>query len=353
MNPLPENPLAHDLGQVCDANPELWRELRGARIFLTGGTGFFGCWLLETLAAFNDRLKLQVEASILTRDPEAFQRKAPHLAANPAFRFVTGDVRTFARRDEPFTHVIHAATEHNPELERKQPQLMLDTIVAGTRRCLEFAAACGASNFLLTSSGAVYGPQPPSISHLPEDYSGGAGVSVYGEGKRMAEAECALAAASGKPQVKIARCFAFVGPYMPLDAHFAMGNFIRDHLAGGPIRVRGDGTPVRSYMYAADLVVWLLTILLRGENARAYNVGAEESLTIAEAAHQVATTLAPHVPVEIAGISHRGAAADRYVPSTQRARSELGLRCGISLTEGIRRTIEWYRIHSPEESKCR
>ena len=347
MTALPDNPLAEDLRRVCYANPELWRELRGARIFLTGGTGFFGCWLLETLAAFNAQLELKIEAAILTRDPEAFQRKAPHLAANRAFRFLRGDVCEFEVPTEKFDHVIHAATEASADLTENHPQRMFHTIVGGTQRCLQFATECGATNFLLTSSGAVYGPQPASISHLPEDYSGGPDPlnrrNVYAEGKRVAEAECALTGASGTMQIKVARCFAFVGPYLPLDAHFAIGNFIRDRLAGGPIRVGGDGTPVRSYMYAGDLVVWLLTILLRGQHLRAYNVGLEEAVTIAETARAVAAALPPEVPVEIAGNPNRPGAANRYVPSTERARQELGLRCEVRLDDAIRRTYAWYQ----------
>src|ERR1051326_1949542 len=217
MDAPPDNPLAEDLRRVCDSNPELWRELRGARIFLTGGTGFFGSWLLETLAAVNARPDLQVEATVLTRGPEAFARKAAHLAWNPSFRFLRGDVRDFPAPRDRFTHVIPAATDASADLNEKRPQAMLDTIVAGTRRCLEFAAECGASNFLLTSSGAVYGPQPASLTHIPETYGGGPDPldrhSVYAEGKRLAEMECTLAAAAGKFEVKIARCFAFVGAY--------------------------------------------------------------------------------------------------------------------------------------------
>jgi len=344
------NPLAADLDHVLAHTVGLWEDLRGQRIFITGGTGFFGCWLLESFAWANDRLGLGATALVLTRDPAAFAHKAPHLASHPAIRFHSGDVRSFDLPSGHFAHVIHAATDGDLKQMAADPLAVFDINVLGTRRVLEFARQCGATNFLFTSSGAVYGRQPPDLAQLAEEYHGApdptdaqSAYGAAGEEKRIAETLCALYARQHGLKTKIARCFSFVGPYLPLDGKFAAGNFIRDALRGGPIRIGGDGTPVRSYLYAADLAIWLWTILLRGTAGRPYNVGAEEAVSIAGLAQATARAVQPPVAVEIARQPAPGAAAERYVPSTRRAQAELGLAQWVMLDEALRRTLAWGR----------
>lgn len=340
------NPLSSDLDHILAHTEGLWEELRGNRIFITGGTGFIGCWLLESFAWANDKLHLNASALVLTRNPQTFQQKGPHLASHPAIRFHTGDVRNFKFPVGSFSHVIHAATETSAKLNEEYPLTIFDTILEGTRHTLQFAQECGARKFLLTSSGAVYGKQPPKMTHIPEDYQGGPGPtdprSAYGESKRAAELLCTLFAKQYGLEVKIARCFAFVGPYLPLDAHFAIGNFIKDGLRGGPIQVNGDGTSYRSYLYAADLAIWLWTILFRGASCRPYNVGADVDIQIGVVAKVVAESFNPVIKVNVVQQAMPGRPAERYVPSTQRAQIELGLRSKIDLHEAIKRTVAWH-----------
>src|SRR5579872_3595030 len=125
-------PLTRDLEHVLAHTEEVWRELADARLFLTGGTGFFGCWLLETFAFACDRLGLDASIVVLTRSPAAFHEKAPHLAAHPRIELLRGDVRSFPFPVGRFSHVIHAATESNAALHRDRPLVVFDTIVEGT-----------------------------------------------------------------------------------------------------------------------------------------------------------------------------------------------------------------------------
>jgi len=339
------NPLAADLDHVLDHTRGRWDELRGGRLFITGGTGFFGCWLLESFAWANDALKLGAEAVVLTRDAAAFGRKAPHLAGRSDLRLHTGDVRDFEFPHGPFTHIIHAATEASAALNAEAPLTMFDVIVLGTRQTLDFARQCGTPKVLLTSSGAVYGRQPPELSHTPEEYGGAPDVldanSAYGEGKRVAEHLAGVYHRQYGLPVKIARAFAFIGPHLPLDVHFAVGNFLRDGLRGGPVRVGGDGTPYRSYLYAADLAVWLWTLLFRAAPMRPYNVGSGAAVSIAETARCVAAHFG--VDVQIAKTPTPGRPAERYIPAVRRAREELGLCEWVPLPEAVARTARWHQ----------
>jgi nucleoside-diphosphate-sugar epimerase len=334
----------------CEAllqeRPGLWEAFRGARIFVTGGTGFVGCSLLELLLHAIDRHDLGARIVVLTRDPAAFMKKAPHLAAHPVIDTLVGDVRTFDSPSGHFDFIVHGATAANRQLNDVDPLALMETILEGTRRTLDFAAICGCRKLLFISSGAVYGRQPEDVALVGEEYQGGPDPtspdSAYGEGKRAAELLCVLHGRRTGVKPKIARPFAFVGPYLPLDRHFAIGNFLGDALAGRPIAVRGDGTTVRSYMYGLDLALWLLTILVDGAPGRPYNVGSEEAINLGDLARRVAGICGEGLAVDIQGTSTAGVRRDRCVPDTSRARTELGLHPTVPFDEAIARTWQWH-----------
>lgn len=317
-----------------------WQTLSGLSIFVTGGTGFVGKWLLATLLDADQALGLDCRITVLSRDPAAFECAWPAIAGK--VNWIAGDVRDFPIGSELFDVIIHAATD---VVLQASPKDVFSTCLDGTRRVLELASHCGASRLLLVSSGAVYGPLPTGMTHVPETHLGGPdpllASSAYGEGKRVSEWLCAQASADGL-EVKIARVFALVGPHLPLNKQFAIGNFLSAAIAGEQIVIQGDGTPHRSYMYASDMAAWLWAVLINGEPCRAYNIGSDASISIKALAERVSFILnrEPHICLQHQAVT--GAAALRYVPDISRARHELCLPAPLELDEAISRTARWH-----------
>jgi UDP-glucuronate decarboxylase len=308
------------------------------QLLLTGGTGFFGKALLRHLLA--NGLAADASVVVLSRNPDPFLAAYPHFAAHSQISFFQGDIqqRESLPWDHNFTHVLHAATESTigPSLT---PLHRYDQIVDGTRNILDLAVATGVRRFLLTSSGAIYGTQPADLAAIPEDWIGSPPLAepstAYGQAKRAAEHLCALVAEQHGLETVVARCFAFVGPDLPLNVHFAIGNFIRDALTADAITVAGDGTPLRTYLDQSDLAHWLFTLLELGRSGESYNVGSDEVISIADLAHLVRDVLAPEKPVHILGNPDSGAASNRYVPNIKKAQQDLGLKVFTPLDKAL------------------
>jgi dTDP-glucose 4,6-dehydratase len=313
------------------------------KLFITGGTGFFGKSILDVLlkAGALPGLNDEYSLTILSRNPDVFLKTNPRYNTLPAISFIQGDIRDFIFPKGNFDLIIHAATEASATLEREQPQEMYSVCVDGTRRMLDFARQCGCHRFLLTSSGGVYGPQPTDLLNISETFPCSP-VTAYGKGKLAAEQESMEWGTRHGVDVLIARCFAFVGPHLPLNTHFAIGNFIRDCLNNSPIIINGDGTPLRSYLYADDLVNWLFTILLHGRHARPYNVGSEHAISILELAQMVRSCAGATSDIVIGQEPTPGMKPTRYVPCAQRAFEELGVKQTVDLKKAICQTLTYH-----------
>lgn len=340
--PLPELPAA-DLDRMFDGLSETdWRFFYKKRLFVTGGSGFIGKWLLSALLTANQRLSLQCRIEVLTRSPQQFRDSTPQIACAEGVVLREGDVRNFVFPEGTFDVIVHGATD---VASHPGPLDTLSTCIDGTRRVLELARYSGAQDFLLTSSGAVYGQHPSIPSGLPETHPGGPDQlipsSAYGEGKRVSECLTSAVAAETKLHVKIARIYAQVGPYLPLDKHFAIGNFINDALANREIVIRGDGTPFRSYLHATDTAVWLWAMVIRGTPGRAWNVGGAEGLSIAKLAERVGSLLGSTKGSKIMTTPNQNKAVECYVPDISRALGELQLPAPLALDDSILRTANW------------
>ena len=313
-------------------------------VVITGGSGFFGKSILAYFSRNNPGFE---KITVLSRYPEKLEAVFDKNSFPFKINLVAQDIREPIELQGPVDYIIHAAAESSTSLGMSNPFLMRNVVVEGTKSVLEYARDAKVKRVLFISSGAVYGKQPSDLSHIPEDYGRAPNtlnpLNSYGCAKRQAENLCALYNYHYGVDFVVARCFAFVGPYLPLDAHFAIGNFIRDGLNGSPIIVKGDGTPYRSYLYADDLAEWLWTILLKGESSEAYNVGSDEAISINELAFKVSECCDNNPTVVIKKEPLQEGISERYVPSVEKAETHLDLKATTSLIEGISKTLSHHK----------
>jgi nucleoside-diphosphate-sugar epimerase len=334
-----------DLEHIYQNTQDIWESFRGKSIFVTGGTGFFGKWLLESFIYVNEKLSLNAKITTLSRNPEAFLTEYPFYKEHTnTVHFVKGDILTYDfNLEEKFQFIIHAATSSDEKANLSNPIILADSIIKGTKNILNFATKNPIVSFLNISSGAIYGNQPAEISKIKESDCFGIDLynpkASYYESKRASEMYASLYCEQHNLPVKTARCFAFIGPYLPLEKHFAIGNFINDVLNEKNIIIRSSGTSVRSYMYMSDLVIWLLTILIKGKNNTPYNVGSDFPVTIKNLAEQISKNTKSSVIIHNA---YEKSTDNVYIPNIEKS-CLLGLSIKVDLVDSIGKTLKFYK----------
>lgn len=318
--------------------------LKGANLLITGGTGFVGRWLVESFIELEKFYKSGCQLTLLSRDPGAFLNLLPHLKHEKRIDFIKGDVRNFRFPEKRYTHMIHGATTPDPSLIAGEPLTMYDTIVSGTKNLLDYARDRRDCRILNISTIKIYGCEqfnPLNVEdglHLaPDPYDK---YAAYLEGKRVAEFLCATYSDQYGIKIPVARLSHQLGAHIPLNTGNAAGDFISSVLQARPLVLKSDGSSFRSYMYTGDLVVWLYTLLLKGES-EPYNVGSQAGYSLHEIAHMIAGQYG--LPVEYLQAESKQVRPKGLIPSTRKAQEKFGLTCEVEFMEAVDKTVCWYR----------
>lgn len=329
---------------LCPQLPDL---LDGRRILASGCTGFFGVWL-HRLVLDLQNLGCQTSLIRLSRNPAAFEARHPEFKALRGSQWIVSDANEFAKAQPgPFDFALHMATSSDAAQNAAFPRAMLEGSMAGTAGMLDLCERFG-SRLLLVSSGAVYGKRVPQDGPSKESDARHSApdpldpAQCYGEAKRASEMLCSIS--RSRVESSIARPFAFLGPHLPLNAHFAAGNFLRDAALNQPIVIQGDGSPVRSYMHPADLIVWLAWLMAKGPAFEAVNVGSDQPIdlaSLARLASDAAGSPAPRI------LGQKASRIDHYVPDISKA-TGFGLRLAHDLESSIASTLSWIQCNSPQ-----
>ncbi len=339
------NSISADLRKSFGTDKKAYAWLDGKTILLTGVSGYFGKWLLLGAQHLNENLGVSLKVIGVSR--HCSQLENDSFFNKPWVSFLDCSTDKLDKKDLKYDGVIHAATGGG--IDPRSDDFMMDNIINGTKSVMKSAVLAGCKNVLYVSSGGVYGTCTRDYTHVPETspvYYGVEDVgykAIYGVAKLASEKIVASYAKELGLSATVARCFSFAGPFLKMDANFAIGNFISNVTAKQPIIIQSDGSAIRSYLYMSDLSCWLWTMLAQAKGVEVYNVGSETPYSISELAKAVSAALDEKQEVRVLG-KPSGQAPDSYVPDVTKLKRQFSLKENFDLKEIILRTADWHRF---------
>jgi nucleoside-diphosphate-sugar epimerase len=344
MNEIQIKKISEDCMRSC-TNPNSLISLKNQKLLVTGGTGFIGKWICEMICLLNERHNFNIHLYILGRDMETFSNEVPHLFKKSFITLIEQDVRNLHELPEDVNFVIHAASSPDSRSHVSQPLRTLETEYRGTSLILEYCfRLMGLKKVVYLSSNKVYG-KILGNEVINESMNGsldpGKFQNIYAEAKRVAESICATYRNQYRIPIVVCRPFSLVGPYQHIDKPWAINNFIRDAMLGGPIKILGDGNISRSYLYGSDAAYWILSALVLGEVGEVYNIGSSEAVTLNELAFNIKGILSTNLEISIKSSKDEYLNTSATIPDLKKIKTKLKVSENFTISELLERTINW------------
>jgi dTDP-glucose 4,6-dehydratase len=338
--------LRRDCLGACSYQPNVYTKLGLGHISVTGGTGFLGTWLAEMVATINDEFGLKITLDLYARNTLEWEKNHPHLASRGDINLFSQDVRSPFQFRAGTNFIIHAAGIPNNRVHASDPLRVIQTTVEGIQNTLDAASKLdNLTRFINVSSGLVGGAskQPGALSEN-ECFAIPSGKLhlVYVDAKRSAESITAVYRSQFRMPISTVRPFTFAGPYQALDRPWAINNFLGDALMGRDIRIHGDGSNRRSYLYGNDAAWWTLVALVSGGDGEIYNLGSSDSISHIELAQIICEKVTPKLGIAVNTTPHRESHSDEFYPNLNHTKASLKVQQTCSLNQIIDKTWRWF-----------
>lgn len=358
--------LDRDLDYVCENLRDEFSKMAGQRVLMTGGAGFLGYYMVQSVLHWNDH-RASAGDKIHMTVFDNYVRGVPvwleSLKGRKDLTLTRFDIRDPLPNPMPeLEYIIHAAGIASPTYYRAYPLETMDANIDGLRRLLEYArarrdAGRAFNGFIFYSSSEIYGDPAPDMVPTPEDYRGNVSCTgpraCYDESKRYGETLCVVFAKYYNVPVRIVRPFNNYGPGLKISDRRVIPDFARDVMAGRDITMLSDGKPMRTFCYVADAVVGYYKALVRGRAGEPYNIGVDRpEISMKDLAGRVVATARELFDYSGRVVMQSSTENDylvdnpnRRCPDMTKSNTELDYHPTILVDEGLRRSLTWYHYH--------
>lgn len=322
--------------------------LRGKTILVTGGTGFIGSWMVAIISFLNDSFNFQIKLFLVSRNLEPDFVK---IHGNSGYIHIQSDIRHLKQIPENIDYIINAAGSPDSRYHISNSLKNVETFLKGSSSFYEVVSRSpNVKKIIHLSSSQVYGENSNPIK-LSEDNSNSSQLnfsedSAYAEVKRFSETLCKLYIKEYSLPIVIIRPFAFIGPFQKLDKPWAINNFIRDAILGGPIKILGNPNVQRSYLYGSDLAYFLLCILIDGDVGETYNIGSDEAISLIDLAEKVANLYNSNLEIIVKSSKDEYLTNSYIVPNLEKIETKLNLKVQIGIEYALNSTLLWNKLKS-------
>lgn len=332
-----------DLNFIIRKIVHIKSHFKNKKILITGGTGFIGKWLVLTFNQLNKKFKSNIKIFVLTRNKSKFLRNYPEFKKIKSVFFIEGNILNFKNKNHDIDYIIHAGSDL--KVEKKDQGKYLKELSIGSKKIFEINNKKSKAKTLFLSTGSVYKDNSTfrkiseTKSFLPSKFLID---NIYSLGKSLAEIFAKLFIKYQNKNIVIVRGFSFIGPYQQFERGFAITDFIKTSLRNKDIYINDGDKVFRSYLYIADLIVWLLYILVKGKTGEVFNVGSDKEINLTKLSKKIVKRNNSKSKVFVNNTS-KNKKINFYVPDVNKAKKKFKLKVWNNLNHSIDKTTTWFK----------